>query len=339
MARLGHEHGAEAPRQRLVFLDEFLVLAERRRADDADFTPGEHALQDVGRVGRCAQRRPRADERVRLVDEENQVRTLLQLAEHVLNAVLEHAAQHGAGHQAVQLQAHDLAVAQSGGERLGLELDAAREAFGDRRLADAGLADEHHRVGALAVAQDLDGLLDLVDAAEDGRQPVLAREQVQVRREVLEERRQLELLLQPLVVALDVADAGRDARDQRLGLDARLAHDRGRHALAVLEQRGEEVSRLQRLAPGARRVVMCELEHQLRRRRHAQVAAVDARLAGQLRFGGVQDGVGIEVEVAHHLREQVPFRLGEGDQQVLVADDGVLAAAGLLDGAFRQALP
>jgi hypothetical protein len=101
----------------------------------------------------------------------------------------------------------------------------------------------------------------------------------------------------------------------------------------------KQVSRLQRLAPARGRVVMRELEHQLRRRRHAQVAGVDARLAGQLRFGGVQDGVGIQVEVAHHLREQVPFRLGEGDQQVLVADDGVLAAAGLLDGAFRQALP
>jgi len=39
------------------------------------------------------------------------------------------------------------------------------------------------------------------------------------------------------------------------------------------------------------------------------------------------------------MREQVSFRLGEGYQQVLVADDGVLAATGLLDGAFRQALP
>ena len=91
------------------------------------------------------------------------------------------------------------------GTRLGLELDAAREAFDDRGLADAGLADEHHRVGALAVAEDLEHLLDLVVAAEDRRQLVLAREQIQVRREVLEERRQLEPLLQPLVAQLDVA--------------------------------------------------------------------------------------------------------------------------------------
>ena len=91
------------------------------------------------------------------------------------------------------------------GTRLGLELDAPRQPFGDRGLADAGLADQHHRVGALAVAEDFEHLLDFLVAAEHRRQLVLPREQVQVGREVLQERRQLEALLQPLLAQLHVA--------------------------------------------------------------------------------------------------------------------------------------
>ena len=79
--------------------------------------------------------------------------------------------------------------------------------FGDRGLADAGLADEHHRVGALAVAEDLEHLLDFAVASEHRRHLVLPREQVQIGREVLQERRQLEALLQPLFAQLDVAHA------------------------------------------------------------------------------------------------------------------------------------
>ena len=91
------------------------------------------------------------------------------------------------------------------GTRFRLELDAPGEPFGDRGLADAGLADQHHRVGALAMAENLQHLLNLLVAAEYRRQLVLAREQVQVGREMLEERRQLEPLLQPLLAQLHVA--------------------------------------------------------------------------------------------------------------------------------------
>ena len=43
--------------------------------------------------------------------------------------------------------------------------DRLGEALDDRGLADAGLADQH-RVVLGAAAEDLDGLLDLVDAAD-----------------------------------------------------------------------------------------------------------------------------------------------------------------------------
>ena len=48
-----------------------------------------------------------------LVDEQDQVRPLLDLADDVLDAILEHAAQHRAGDHRVHLQVDDLAVAQA----------------------------------------------------------------------------------------------------------------------------------------------------------------------------------------------------------------------------------
>jgi uncharacterized protein YdeI (YjbR/CyaY-like superfamily) len=53
------------------------------------------------------------------------------------------------------------------------------------------------------VTQDFEDLLDFLVASEDGRHLVLAREQVEVRREVLQERRQLEALLEALFAELD----------------------------------------------------------------------------------------------------------------------------------------
>ena len=202
-------------------------------------------LKHVGGVRRRAERRAGADHRVRFVDEQNEVRPLLQLADDVLDAILEHAAQHRAGDHRVHLQVDDLAVAQADRHGFRLELDAPREPFDDGRLADARLADQHHGVGALAVAEDLQHLLDFLVAAEDRRQLVLARQQIQVGREVLEERRQLEALLQPLLAQLHVAHRARRAGDtSTLGLDAVAAQDRHRHALRLLEHRGKQVDRL-----------------------------------------------------------------------------------------------
>ena len=46
----------------------------------------------------------------------------------------------------------------------------------------------------------------------------------------------------------------------------------------------------------------------------------------------------MQVHLAQHLREQLPFGLRKGDKQVLVAQDAVLAAAGVVDGAVDDAL-
>jgi hypothetical protein len=70
------------------------------------------------------------------------------------------------------------------------------------------------------MAEDLQHLIHLEVAAVDRRNLVLPRQLIQVRGEVLEERRQLEALLEALLAQLVVAHARGQPRHQGLGLDA-----------------------------------------------------------------------------------------------------------------------
>ena len=71
--RLADEDGLEPPLERRVLLDVRAVLVERRRADRAQLAAGEHRLEQVaGRDGALG--RARADDRVELVDEEDDLR-------------------------------------------------------------------------------------------------------------------------------------------------------------------------------------------------------------------------------------------------------------------------
>ena len=317
-ARLADGHAAKTTRQRLVLLDVFLVLAQGGRGHHADFAAREHRLEDVGGVRGGAERRAGADHRVRLVDEQNQVRPLFELADHVLNPVLEHPPQHRPRDHAVHLKVDDLAVAQANRDALRLELDAERQPFGDRGLADPRLADQHHRIGALAVAQDFQHLLDFLFATEHRRQLVLAGEQVQVRREMFEERRQLEALLQPLFAQLHVAHPRVQSRHQHLRLDAVAPEDRHGHALRFLEYGGEQVGGFNRLPAGPAGVMKRQLEDQLCRRRHAELASRKRRHHVQVLFDRLKNGMRIDFDVPHDFREHVPFDLCKCEKNMLV---------------------
>src|SRR5204862_2388554 len=101
-----------------------------------------------------------------LVEEQDDLPALLvELLEHGLQALLALAAVLRAGEQRADVERDDLAVAQrlrdvAGNDPLG-------EALDDRRLADAGLADEDGVV-LRAPAEDLDDAADLLVAADDG---------------------------------------------------------------------------------------------------------------------------------------------------------------------------
>jgi hypothetical protein len=303
-----------------------------------DFPACQHRLEDVGGVRWRAERRAGADHRVDFVDEENEVRPLLDLADHILDAILEHAAQHRACHHRIHLEVDDLAVAQPDRNSLGLELEASRKAFGDGGLTDARLTQEQHGVRALAMAEDLEHLIHLDFPPEDGRNLVLSRELVQVRREVLEERRKLETLLEPLVAQLVVAHARGEPGDDRFRLDPVAADDRHRDALRLLEDGREEIRGFDRVPARSARVQERELEEEPRRGRHAELLARDAREQVQVLFEGLEDFVRVEVQIPHHLAEHVPLDLGESQAQVLVGELDVLPSACLVQGAVHDAL-
>jgi len=331
-------HRAEPAGEGLVFLDVLLVLAQRGRADHPDLTAGEHRLEDVGGVGGCPQGRAGADHRMHLVHEEDEIGVFLDLADDVLDPVLEHATEHGAGNHAVHLEVDDLAVAQAHRDRLRLELDPPGQPLDDGGLAHAGLTDEHHGVGAFAVAENLHHLAQLFRAPVERRDLVLPRQLVQVGREVLQEGRQLELLPQPFLPLLEVTHPGGDPGHEQLRLDPVPPDDGHGNALALLEDGREEVGRLDGLPAGAARMVERQLEQELRRRRDARLAVREGRHQPQVLLQRLEDFVRVEVQVAHDLGKHVPFHLGERQEDVLVGQQPVLAAPGFLDRAVHHSL-
>ncbi len=93
-----------------------------------------------------------------LVDEENRVLVLLDLLHHLLQALFEIAAVARSGEQRAHVERKDGGVGEHFGH--GAVDDLVREPFGDRRLADAGFANQQ-RIVLLAPAEHLDRALHL----------------------------------------------------------------------------------------------------------------------------------------------------------------------------------
>ena len=138
--RLGNADRLEPSFQSSVFLYVQAVLLECRRADDLHRAAPERRLEDVCRVDR-ALGRARPDDRVQLVDEEDHVADALHLAQDVLHAVLKVPAIFCPREHRREIERHDALFSQIARHR------ALGDAHGDRlchrRLADAGLTDEH----------------------------------------------------------------------------------------------------------------------------------------------------------------------------------------------------
>ena len=160
---LADEDRLEAALERGVLFDVLAVLVERRRADRPQLAAGEHRLQQVGGVDR-ALGGAGADDRVELVDEQDDLALrVLDLVEDGLEPLLELAAVLRAGEQCADVEGdHAPAL-----ERLGHVAvdDPLGEALDDRRLADAGVADQH-RVVLGPAREHLDDAADLLVAAD-----------------------------------------------------------------------------------------------------------------------------------------------------------------------------
>jgi hypothetical protein len=89
-------HALESTVEGGVFLDVFTILVERGRADALEFSAGKRGLEDVGCIHR-ALGRARADDRVHLVDEDDDVFCPLHFIHDRLDALLELTAVFGPG--------------------------------------------------------------------------------------------------------------------------------------------------------------------------------------------------------------------------------------------------
>jgi len=123
---------------------------------------------------------------VDLVDEQDRAGLVLQLLQHALQPLLEVAAVLGARQQRAHVKRVDVGVGQDFGH-IALR-DAPGQAFGDRRLADARLADQQ-RIVLAPPAQDLDHPFHLGVAADQRVDAAIPGQLVQVLRELIERRR------------------------------------------------------------------------------------------------------------------------------------------------------
>jgi len=85
-------------------------------------------------------------------------------------------------------------------------------------------------------------------------------------------------------------------------------------------------------------VVQRQLEDELGCGRNTEIASGKRRHHVQMLFNRLKNRVGIQVHIVHHLGKHVPFDLGEGQEQVLVRQERMLAAASLLDSPVDDAL-
>ena len=293
----------EAADERAVLLEVLPVLLVGRRADAAHAARLQGRLQKVGRVHGAARGGAGTDDGVDLVDEQDRARIVLDLLHHGLQPLLEVAAIARAGEQRAHVEREDGRVLQHLGH-LALD-DLAGEAFGDRGLADAGIADEQ-RVVLLPAAEDLDGAQHLLLAADQRIDLAVARLAVEV--DAIGVERVLARLALLALHGLILVDAAHRARlghagalgdavaDVLDGVEARhllLLQEVGGMALALGEDGDEHVGAGHFLAAGGL---------------HVHHGAMDDALeaGGRLRLGAIlgDEGAEIVVEIVGDARAQ-----------------------------------
>ncbi len=160
----GDKHRLEAPRQRSILLDVLAVLVERGRANAVQLAARERRLEQVGGVHRAVGFAG-ANQCMHLIDEQDDAAGGgRHFVEHALQPLLEVAAIFRAGDQRAEVERQELLAL----ERFGHVAvdDAQRQSFDDRRLADAGLADQD-RVVLGAPRQNLHGAANFLVAPDD----------------------------------------------------------------------------------------------------------------------------------------------------------------------------
>ena len=320
----------EAAHQRAVLLEVLPIFLVGGRADTAQRARRQRRLQQVRRVHRAAGRRARADHGVDLVDEHDRAGIGFELLDHLLEAFLEVAAVARTGEQGAHVEReHGRALEHV--RHLAVH-DAARQAFCDRGLADAGVADEQ-RIVFLAPAQDLDGPADLGVAANQRIDLALTRLAVEIDAISLERVALLLGLVAGLGVGLvlgaahrtqlrharPLGDAVADVVDRVVAGHVLLLQEIGGVALALCEDRDQHVGARHLLAARRLHVDDGALDHALEPggRLRILVAVADQVLEFQFQVRGEAAAQLVEIDIARpHHRRRVLI-VDQGKQEVL----------------------
>ncbi len=175
--RLADDDRLEPPLERRVLFDVLPVFVERGRADRVELASREHRLEHVRRVHRSF-RRAGADDRVKLVDEEDNLPLgLRDFVENRLETVFELAAVLRARDERAHVERDDFLLLEPLGHVL-LD-DAPGQPFDDGGLADAGLADEN-RIVLRAAREHLNDAANLFVAPDDRIELAAARKLRQI---------------------------------------------------------------------------------------------------------------------------------------------------------------
>ena len=257
---------------------------------------------------------------MQLVDEEDDLaRGRADLVHHALHALFELAAILRTRNEAREVERDHAPLAQ----RLrNLALDhALRETFGDRRLADARLADER-RVVLRAARENLDHAFDLVRASDHRIELVVAREGREVAA-VRIERRRLRLALGRHGLPFGAEQRG--GLDAHLGrIDAQVREHAGRNALALTDEAEQEVLRADVVVVELTRLFEGELDHALRARGEHHLLLNGLPAAAHDRFDFLAYLCEVHAEGLEHFgREALPF--GNDAEQDVLGSDVVVA--------------
>ena len=185
LGRFLHLHHLEAAGQRGVLFKVLLVLGPGRGGDGPQLAAGQGRLEQVGSIV-LPRRSTGADHGVRFVDEQDdRMRALLDLVDHVLEPVLELALHAGARLQQAHVQHVQFHALQH--LRHVLPGDAQGQAFHHRGFAHAGLAGENGVV-LPAAQQNVHQLADLRIATDHRIDMAIAGPLGQVGGELVERR-------------------------------------------------------------------------------------------------------------------------------------------------------
>src|SRR5690625_5642952 len=161
--RLFHEHHLESPLQCFVLLKVLAILVKRGGADGTELTACEGGLEDIGRI-HSAFGRPGTDERVNLIDEQDDLAVrLADLLDDCFPSIFELTSIFCAGNQRAHIECNDGFVLQT--LRNVTLYDPRGEPLSDRRLADARLAHET-RIVLGTPGQDLKHTPNLLIASD-----------------------------------------------------------------------------------------------------------------------------------------------------------------------------